>query len=387
MIYGILLAAGNGTRTQLDFNKVLHMAGTKTILELSAQTLLESNIHELIVVVRAIDITTIQDLVTGVARHTDKPITFVIGGDTRQQSVKNALDTLLESAEDIVVIHDGARPFVALDTVNQSIASAQSKGSGIACLPTTDTVVVAQDNQITTHLSRNSLVNLVTPQSFDLCKLKLAYQYQHTSSQKKDNSDTMDWSQFTDDSGIFLAAGFVPHLVPSNPQNKKVTNVNDLLGLGVFSSIGVGFDVHPLVPHRKLILGGTLIPHTQGLLGHSDADVLTHAVMDALLSANGLPDIGCQFADSDPKYKGIDSMVLLQKVKTMCHKPIAYISAVILAQQPKLSPFIPHIESTLAKALGIPSSQIKISATTTEHLGMIGQEQGIAASALVLTKQ
>lgn len=151
--------------------------------------------------------------------------------------------------------------------------------------------------------------------------------------------------------------------------------------------IGHGYDVHRLVEDRALILGGVEIPHNKGLLGHSDADVLTHAVMDALLGAAGLWDIGHAFPDTDPAYKGISSLLLLEQVMDMLKGKgyiVENIDATILAQKPKLAPHIPQMRANLAKILGVDESQVNVKATTEEGLGFTGREEGMAAHAVAL---
>lgn len=151
--------------------------------------------------------------------------------------------------------------------------------------------------------------------------------------------------------------------------------------------IGHGYDVHRLVPGRKLILGGVEIPHSLGLLGHSDADVVTHALMDALLGAAALGDIGQHFPDKDPSYAGISSLVLLGKVMDLLHQAgwrVENADMTILAQQPKLMPHIPQMRQNLSRAMGVPVSAISVKATTEEGLGFTGREQGIAAHSVVL---
>lgn len=154
--------------------------------------------------------------------------------------------------------------------------------------------------------------------------------------------------------------------------------------------IGIGYDVHALVSERKLILGGVEVPHHKGLAGHSDADVLTHAVMDALLGAAGLGDIGKWFPDADPAYKDINSMTLLQQVMDLIeshHFKIDYMDTVIIAQRPKIAPYLPQMVKHLAETMNIEESRINIKATTTEKLGFEGREEGIAAQAVVLLQE
>ena len=154
--------------------------------------------------------------------------------------------------------------------------------------------------------------------------------------------------------------------------------------------IGHGYDVHRLVPGRKLILGGVEIPHALGLLGHSDADVVTHALMDALLGAAALGDIGQHFPDKDPSYAGISSLVLLGKVMDLLHQAgwrVENADMTILAQQPKLMPHIPQMRQNLSRAMGVPVSAISVKATTEEGLGFTGAGEGIAAHAVSLLNE
>ena len=154
--------------------------------------------------------------------------------------------------------------------------------------------------------------------------------------------------------------------------------------------IGHGYDVHRLVPGRKLILGGVVVPFDRGLLGHSDADVLTHAVMDALLGAAGLGDIGKLFPDSDPAYAGISSLLLLDRVAQRLREAgwqVGNVDATVLAQQPKLAPHIPKMRQNLARHLGILQEQVNVKATTEEGLGFTGAGQGMAAHAVCLLEQ
>lgn len=151
--------------------------------------------------------------------------------------------------------------------------------------------------------------------------------------------------------------------------------------------IGHGYDVHKLVPGRELILGGVKLDHPTGLLGHSDADVLTHAVMDALLGAAALGDIGQMFPDSDPQFAGADSLALLERVAARLHAAgyrVGNVDATVIAQKPKLAAHIPRMRENLARAMGVDPGQVSVKATTEEHLGFTGREEGIAAHAVAL---
>ncbi|MHC1745444.1 MAG: 2-C-methyl-D-erythritol 2,4-cyclodiphosphate synthase [Syntrophobacteraceae bacterium] len=154
--------------------------------------------------------------------------------------------------------------------------------------------------------------------------------------------------------------------------------------------IGFGYDVHAFVEDRPLVLGGVTIPHTHGLLGHSDADVLLHAISDALLGAAALGDIGRHFPDSDPAYKGISSLILLERVIEIIRTAgytVANLDSTLVLQKPRLAPFIPRMTLEISRATGIPESRVSVKATTTEKLGFTGREEGIAAYAVVLLEE
>ena len=150
--------------------------------------------------------------------------------------------------------------------------------------------------------------------------------------------------------------------------------------------VGIGYDLHRLVPNRKLILGGAEIPHTLGLLGHSDADVLTHAIIDAILGAAALGDIGSHFPDTDPAYEGINSLILLQKTKARVENLgylVQNVDSTIIAQRPKLAPHIPEMRGRLAETLNLSLNEVSVKATTSEGIGVVGKEEAIAAQAIV----
>ena len=150
--------------------------------------------------------------------------------------------------------------------------------------------------------------------------------------------------------------------------------------------VGIGYDLHRLVPNRKLILGGVEIPHTLGLLGHSDADVLTHAIIDAMLGAAALGDIGSHFPDTDPAYEGINSLILLQKAKAKVENlgyRVQNVDSTIIAQRPKLAPHIPEMRGRLAETLSLSLNEVSVKATTSERIGAVGSEKAIAAQAII----
>lgn len=363
-IVGILLCAGESSR--MGFDKLTTPIAGKTAIERSLEALLLGGIDT---VVFAVSPST-----RSLAETIDCPVpkTIVPGGDTRAQSVKNALDAI-QSAE-IAVIHDAARCMVSPDTVRESIESAHLRGSGVVAAKVTDTIMLLNDD-IPVPLDREKLIRMQTPQTFRFDEIKRAYEG--------------DLSTATDDCSVYIAAGHKPSFVFTQGEtaNQKLTTSDDWqLALATHARFGTGFDTHRLVEGRKLILGGVEIPFEKGLLGHSDADVLVHAVIDALLGAANLGDIGKLFPDSDPAYKDADSMLLLKdamrRVDALALR-VGHADATIIAQRPKLAPFIKQMRESLAGALGVGAESVSIKATTTEGMNDEGRGLCISSSAIV----
>ncbi len=301
------------------------------------------------------------------------PIVFVSGGDTRQQSVMNAVK---EAKEDIIVIHDGARPLISTSVIEKSIEEAYSFGSSIVCVPSKDTIRL-DDGKCSYSPPRSSAYIVQTPQSFSRSLYLKA-------------CEAAD-GDFTDDAQLLDAAGIRPHITIGEYSNIKITTAEDIdmarSLIGSTPRIGHGYDVHRLIEGRELILGGVNIPYEKGLLGHSDADVLTHALMDALLGAAALGDIGKLFPDSDDRYNGADSIELLKNVVKLLDEKgfgIVNVDVTVIAQSPKLSPHIDDMRARLSQAMNIPINAVSVKATTEERLGFTGSGEGIAAHAVAM---
>lgn len=290
----------------------------------------------------------------------------VSGGSTRSQSVKNGLAALSPNCT-LVAVHDGARPFVSKQLVQKLFCEAEKHGSAVPRLPVSDTLW--QDDNGLRRQNRDDFFVVQTPQVFDCQKLLRAFENLNDS--------------FTDESTLFFEAYGKVHFVDGQFSNKKITVPQDL---PIFR-VGIGYDVHPLTEGDGIVLGGVKIPYNKKLAGHSDADVLAHAICDAVLSASGNRDIGVQFPDSDDKYLGADSMKLLERCIHLAAEKgfiVENVSAVVICQQPKLAPFIEEMAVNLARVLCVPQSCVNLSATTTEHLGSLGNGDGIAAEATAL---
>ena len=366
----LIVCGGKGERAGLGYNKLLFDFGGTTPFETCLSRFIDTKIDfEYVIVCTGEDESVFRKKCEGLGICAK----FARGGKTRSDSVKSGLEKV---TGEIVAIHDGARPFVPPEVIVRTIGSAEKTGSGIAVVPPTDTVADLGNGFILSATRENRAL-IQTPQAFRTDLIRKAF------SLKKETD------VFTDESGLFSRYVGKCAAVPGAFENRKLTYREDFFLSGGISC-GTGFDLHKLVENRKLILGGIEIPHTKGLLGHSDADVLTHAIMDALLSSASLRDIGCHFPDTDPAYEGISSILLLEKVldllKKHGYKPIN-VSSVILAQKPKLSPYVETIRANLAKILGLPQEKVGITCTTTEGIGLVGREEGIAVQSYCLVEK
>ena len=363
MVSLILTCAGSGKRTGFDENKLLKLINGKSVIDTAFDAFFDSGlIDEFIITANKFD----YDFLT---KKFDKRANVVLGGETRTLSIKSALALV---SGDIVLIHDGARPFVSREVILDCIETVKQFGSGIASIPTPETIATAINGEILSA-TKAYLHTIQTPQGFFTKDIKKAY----------DKLVTFD---YPDDSSIYKEFIGIPHLSKGDSKNKKLTFKEDFK---LETRVGTGFDCHRLVEDRRLVLGGVVIPHDKGLLGHSDADVLIHAIMDALLSSVGLKDIGYYFSDKDPKFKDIDSTILLKEVLKMVDEKgykVHNLSAVIMAEKPKLLKFIDDIKENLAKLLDIEVEKVGLTATTLEGLGFVGREEGICVKADVLVE-
>lgn len=289
-----------------------------------------------------------------------------LGGRERQDSVGQALRRLAEVSDfDYVMIHDGARPYVTDKVIEDSLAAALKHGAAVAAVPVKDTV---RQGNIT--LERENLFSVQTPQTFDRSIIINAYE-----------RACSDGYKGTDDGSLVERLGLPVVISPGDYANIKITTKEDL---PMKYRVGTGYDVHRLEVGRRLVLGGVEVPHDKGLLGHSDADVLVHAVMDALLGAAALGDIGKHFPDSDPRYKGISSITLLAHVGKLLREngyAASSIDATVIAEKPKIAGYTDEMRANIAEALRVDIQNVSVKATTTERLGFTGREEGIAAQA------
>lgn len=390
MVTAIIVAAGRGKRMNSDKNKVFMMLGNQPILLYSVLTFSACTVVDKIVVVAASDEV---EYVEGLLENTAgvKNWQVVIGGSERQYSIANALKSVSEKT-DLILVHDAARPLVSKECIRNVIQAAKEKKAVVAAVAVKDTIKIVDDckNVIDTP-DRNTLWAIQTPQGFDAKLLRNAY-----------DKAEQDGYLGTDDASLVERMGVKVKIVVSSYDNIKITTPEDIIiaealmkqdasssgrqeGGKDMVRFGMGYDVHKLVEDRKLILGGVEIPYTLGLAGHSDADVLLHSIKDALLGAAALGDIGRHFPDTDMQYKGVSSILLLERVRDIVSEHgyiVNNIDATIVAQKPKLASYIPEMNKRIATALQVEVGQINVKATTTEGLGFVGQGEGIAAYAV-----
>lgn len=321
----------------------------------------------------------------------DRVQEVVVGGAERQDSVRAGL-AVLPDGIDLVAVHDGARPLVSPQLIEACLDAAAETGAAIAAVPVKDTLKqVTSQGIIDRTIDRQGLWQAQTPQVVAVSLLREAHARAAAAN-----------FLGTDEASLLEHFGYPVIVVPGSEKNIKITRPEDLIVAKALLKkevqtktvdelrIGNGYDAHCLVPNRPLVLGGVTIPHDLGLLGHSDADVLTHALCDALLGALGRGDIGRLFPDTDAQFKDILSLRLLEEVMLLVAKDgyrLINADITVLAQRPKLAPHFPAMAKNLCQICRVPPERLNLKATTTEQMGFEGREEGIAAQAVVLLER
>lgn len=377
----VIPAAGKGERFGRGSNKVFAEASGKPLLAYTLDAFERSElIDEIIIVVAESEI----DEARRVAETFDisKVKAVVAGGNHRQDSVWQGISAVSD-ASDIIAIHDGARPLVSQETIQATVAAARFYGAGVAAVPVVDTIKSADpDAMVTSTPDRNSLWAIQTPQTFKKDVLHRAFE------RAKE-----DGYYATDDAALVEHLGHPVKLVMGAYDNIKVTTPQDLdfvetrLGGKAVQEVrtGFGYDIHRFLVGRKLFLGGVEFPGEVGLDGHSDADVILHAIADALLGAIALGDIGRHFPNTDPKYHGISSLLLLEHTANLIAEngwTTVNVDATLVSERPKIASKALEMQEKIAAALKVEPCQISIKATTAEKLGDLGAGNGAACYAV-----
>jgi 2-C-methyl-D-erythritol 4-phosphate cytidylyltransferase / 2-C-methyl-D-erythritol 2,4-cyclodiphosphate synthase len=380
----VIVAAGKGERFG-DTAKVLAPVGGRPALAWALDAMEAAE--------------TVRDIVIVYGAHTEEPIralissgewpkvrTVVAGGAERQHSMANGVHAVAQDVE-VVLVHDAARPLVTPAIVDACAREAREHRAAIVAAPVSDTVKRVSKGLITETVDRSHLWGAQTPQGFhrdllvDLCDRALH-----------------DGTRFTDEASLAEAFDVPVRIVPGDRLNIKITHPEDVEIVDallrarrgesamhqVWPRTGIGYDVHRFAEGRRMVLGGVQIPFGKGLEGHSDADVLLHAIADALLGAAALGDIGVHFPPSDERWRGMDSADIVRHSVALLHEhgwqPVN-IDATVIAEAPKVNPHVPAMRAGISAMTGLPEDAISIKATTNEGMGFVGREEGIAALA------
>lgn len=386
-VSALIAAGGRGLRLGADRPKQFLEVGGRSMLEASVQALAASDrINEIIVALPEDHLADVRKAWSGTA----KPITFVAGGPRRQDSVANAFASSSPRA-DVILIHDAARPFVTPDVIGRAIDGARTHGAAIAAIAVRDTVKQAGEavgdgsRPVRVTIPRESVFLAQTPQAFRRDVLARALE----------EGRSVD---ATDEAMLVERLGLPVHVVEGDPRNVKITTPGDLAAAQAASStaavaqtslmrIGTGYDLHRLVAGRPLILAGVTIPFESGLDGHSDADVVCHAVTDAVLGAAALGDIGRLFPDTDPQWKDANSIALLKgamaRVQAAGYR-VSNVDVTVIAQQPKLLRYLDQMRANLAAALDVDAGAVSVKGKTNEGVDSMGRGESMACHAVAL---
>jgi len=369
-VTALIVAAGSGSRMGGDTPKQYRPIAGKAVLAHAVDALAS---HPRIDTVRVV-IGAGQEEMAREALDGRDVGDLIGGGAERSDSVRAGLDAIPDG---IVLVHDAARPFCPHDVIDRLLDALDSGDGAVPVLATPDTLARGT-GQLEEMVERKDMVRVQTPQAFHVEDLRYAL----TESGLR---------KATDESSLLVAAGLKVVTVEGDPMLDKLTSPADweraeqLQTARLISRTGMGFDVHAFAGEGPVMLGGIEVPHDRGLAGHSDADVVLHAITDALLGAAGLGDIGQHFPPSDPQWKGASSDIFLSHAADLIRHMggiIDFVDCTLICEAPKLSPYRDAMRSRIAEILGLSLSRVGIKATTTERLGFTGRGEGIAAQAV-----
>lgn len=382
-VTAIIAAAGEGRRLGAPLPKQLLDLGGRTILERSVAVFaLHDRVDDVIVVLPA----PLAAAPPEWLRARLPAVRIVAGGERRQDSVANAFDTVRTNS-DIVLVHDAARPFVTTEQISRAIDGAVEYGAAIVALPVRDTVKQVDPGGphpiITGTLPRDTIYLAQTPQAFRREVLRAAVALGRAG------------VDATDEAMLAEQAGHPVHVMEGDPANMKITTTTDLDAArqraqpAPAARIGTGYDLHRLVEGRQLIVGGVTIPFEKGALGHSDADVVCHAVIDAVLGAACAGNVGQRYPDDDPQWKGASSIMLLRDAMGHVRErgfAVENVDVSVVLERPRIAPFLPEIRARIAEALGIDTGRISVKGKTNEGVDAVGRGDAIAAHAVALLR-
>ena len=369
-VTALIVAAGKGERLGGELPKQYRPIGGKPVLRWAVEALTG---HSLIDQVRVV----IGEGHEQMARSALAGLPagdFVRGGAERTDSVLNGLQAIEEGT---VLVHDAARPFCPPAVVDRLLTALEGNDGAVPVLPVADTLALG-DAFLDSPVDRRRMLRVQTPQAFHVEDLIYAYEEAGRSSA-------------TDESTIMLAAGLKVAAVEGDPMLEKLTTPADwqraeaILASRLIPRTGMGYDVHAFAGEGPIMLGGIAVPHSRGLAGHSDADVVLHAITDALLGAAGLGDIGEHFPPSDAQWKGASSDLFLRHAADLVRARggiIDHVDVTIIAEEPKVGPHRSAIRTRVAEILAVRLEQVSVKATTSEGLGFTGRREGMAAQAV-----
>ena len=378
-IYALILAAGRGTRIGGTLPKqYLKLGGTSVLRHAVNVFRSHKRIDGVLVVIRPEDRAEYDAALAGF-----NLLPPALGGAERQDSVRLGLEALAPHRPERVLIHDGARPFPDTGLIDRVIDALDGAPAAIPGMPLGDTIKRVADGVIRGTVDRNGLWRVQTPQGFHFEAILAAH--------RKAAGQAL-----TDDAAVAEAAGIGPVIVTGSEENLKVTTVQDLVAAERLIAarqgdirVGQGFDVHPFGPGDRVTICGVAVPHTAGVVGHSDADVGLHALTDAVLGAIGAGDIGMHFPPSDPQWQGASSDRFLAHAVGLVRAKggsIAALDVTIICERPRIGPHRERMVARVAEIVGLTADRVSVKATTTEQLGFTGRGEGIAAQAIATVR-
>ena len=383
----IIVAGGRGARMGGGVPKQLIEIGGRSILRRSIDVFDGHPRVDCLVVVLPAEI--VSSGAADVIGSTAKPCHVATGGETRQASVRNGLDAL-PAGHDVVLVHDAARPFASMALIDRVIVAAEETGAAVPAIQASETVKRVREDRpgallVRETMPRDEIWMAQTPQGFRRGVLAGAIEAAAA------GPSAQGLHRATDDAMLVEQTGHAVRVVPGDPMNRKITTREDLVAARVHLAgaprVGTGYDLHRLAEGRRLVLAGVEVPFDLGPVGHSDGDVVCHAIVDAMLGAAGCGDIGRHFPDSDPRWKNAAGLDLLGRARAIVAEAgwaVSSVDATVVLERPKLAPHMAEIVSRLAGTLGLGRDRVGLKAKTNEGVDAVGRGEAIAAQAVAV---